>query len=176
MRRRRPRQRPRNVPRLPAATSAAPAARSSPPTASSLARSVPSDDDVQVPARATRKRPRNCSRTSSATSRSTSARPASRARVHDELAGRDIDARASTTSATCSRTRQTTGTVVLTLSNVKRSSSRPPTRSRRSGARWSCSTCSTGAVVAMYSNPTYRPQPARVSHDTEAAQAASRRS
>ena len=148
------------------ATSAGRGARSSPPTASSLARSVEVGRRVRAPAAST---PRaSCSPTSPATSRSASAPTGVERTYNDELAGRDRRASSSSSFADLfvddERTRRRHAHA------AQRRAAGGPRRARRpAGRRSSPSTPATGAILALWSYPSLRPQPAVASHDLDAA-------
>ena len=139
-----------------------PGARSSPPTGTIVAQSVPTgsgDFKYQraVPARSA------CSRRSAATSRSSSASTGVEESYNDVLTGRDTSLQLSDIGGLLQRE---AGHRQRRAVARRRPRSRPrPTRSAAERARWSRSTLTTGAVLAMYSNPTFDPNPLAV-HDT----------
>ena len=135
-----------------------PATRRDPVTADGavLARSVRPNDQFKLPARVPRGRPVrprhrlllvHLRQRRASSGPTTTSSPA-----HRQL-------RSSAASATCSSTRTTPANVTLTLA---RSCSRSPrTRSATARARSSRSTRRTGAILALWSFPSLRPQPAR---------------
>ena len=96
-------------------------------------------------------------------------RPASRRRTTTQLAGRDIELAARATSPTSFAASSPTGTVVLTLSPRRQQAAADALGGQRGSVV--VLDVQTGGVVAMYSNPTFDPNPL-ASHDTKDVQAA----
>ena len=149
---------PRNVRAGSSATSAGRAARSSPPTATIVAESVPTDDELEVSSVSTRRTAR-CSRTSSATSRSYFGNTGVEADVQRRARRPRRRPRSSTTSADFFSGEDRRGNVVLSLR--RRRSSAP--RDALGGQRGSVVVldAKTGAVLADVLEPDVRPEPAR---------------
>ena len=106
------------------------------------------------------------SATSSATSRSTWATPASSGEYDSELLGRDV--RLQTRSlADLLNSHNPTGTVVLTLTRTAQQAAKTALAGRRGSVV--VLDVKTGGIVAMYSDPTFDPNPL-ASHNTAAVQ------